>query len=115
MEEYERAISVIKEYIETNLFEPKLTWPKHEFDLRCYSRWAAEELLERIINESERLPEYLTGRVARRPLDLVKEFLDEVHTYLLLYDDSKTSMIFYTAERTAIDIILLFYKTERRH
>lgn len=108
MEEFESAISVIKKYMDDFLFEPKLTWPDNEFDTRCYSRWAAEEILERIILESEKLPEYITNKNVKKPLELIKDFINELHIYTQIYNDNKNSIIFYIAERTAIDIALLF-------
>ena len=39
------AISTIKNYIDTYLFEPKSNWPEDEFAARSYSRWAADYIL----------------------------------------------------------------------
>lgn len=114
MEEYEYALSIIKEYIEESLFKPQLSWPEYEFNVRCYSRWAAEEILERLIRESEKLPEYLTGKVAKKPSDIIREFINELHEYSQTADDTDSSIIFYSAERTAIDIALLYKKEGRR-
>ena len=46
----EVAICKIMSYIENNLFEPGYLWDKHIFKERSYSRWAAYEILERIMD-----------------------------------------------------------------
>lgn len=58
---YDVAISVIQEYIDEYLFIPAINWPDNEFNIRCYSRWAADELIFRMKNESKILPKHISA------------------------------------------------------
>lgn len=44
------AVSITMRYIDENLFEPQFKWPKIEFARRSYSRWAAYEILELLLD-----------------------------------------------------------------
>lgn len=105
---YGVAISIIQEYIDECLFEPSSNWPKCEFDERCYSRWAANELIERMKTESEILPEHISGRKAKSPLKVIENFINELEYFLMTTDDQKHRFLFSAARDTAIDIVLLF-------
>ena len=104
----DEAITVIQDYIQETLFEPESDWPKSEFYARCYARWAANEILERLIKEDMKLPSYLTGKKKRRPFDIIKEFIDEMDYYSEIGECKQSRYIFAIAKNTAIDIILLF-------
>lgn len=93
----EVVTTIIQEYIDKYLFEPASTWPKHEFNLRTYSRWAANELLERVKN-----------RKSESPIDTIGEFIDEMDNYSEVGDDKYTRLIFAIARETAEEIALLF-------
>jgi hypothetical protein len=101
----ETAVSEIQEYIDTYLFEPKQNWPEHCFVERSYSRWAAYFIKERIMEESLRLPAYLTGREHNTSVDIVLEFMDDMDYYLCSGSSKRSSLIFSTARRTAEDIL----------
>lgn len=105
---YEKTLLVIQEYIDTRLYIPLLRWPKDEFDKRCYSRWAANEILERLIDETMRLPQFITGRESKSPLDIISEFISELDYYVDISEDKRTRLIFSAAKDTATEIILLF-------
>lgn len=105
---YETAISVIQDYMDEYLFEPGRNWPEHEFNIRCYSRWAVEELLSRITEESTKPPYYISGKARKTPVVIINEFINEMDDYSELSDDKRSQFIFCTARDAAIDIILLF-------
>ena len=44
------AAELVVKYIETSLPPPQIEWGRREFDQRIYERWAAEELLSRLLN-----------------------------------------------------------------
>lgn len=94
----EVAVSVIQEYIDEYLFEPSITWPDSEFNRRSYSRWAAEEILSRVIQEPSN----------RDPLDIIEEFANEMDRYLDYSDDKAIYFIFIVAKETAEDVAFLF-------
>jgi len=68
---YETAISVISNYLDTHLSEQEKSWRTKEFKNRSYARWAATEILEKIIEEGFGLPSYLTGREPLSVLDII--------------------------------------------
>lgn len=93
----ELAVSVIQEYINKYLFEPRSNWPMYEFNVRSYSRWAANEIIGRIQNDSD-----------RSPVNVISEFIREVDLYSEKTPTNQSQLIFSVAKETAIDIILLF-------
>lgn len=48
----ERAIRIIQNYRRRYLFEPRGNWGDYEFNLRSYARWCADELINRICDNS---------------------------------------------------------------
>lgn len=107
MYETDIAVSTIKNYIDTYLFEPKGNWPEDEFAARSYSRWAADYILDRIINESQKLSNHITGIKSKTFTDIVQECIDELD-YCSEIRDGKFCKVFSIAKEVAIDIALLF-------
>ena len=101
------AISTIKNYIDTYLFEPKSNWPEDEFAARSYSRWAADYILDRIISESQKPPYHITGIESKTFTHIVQECIDELD-YCSEIRDGKFCKVFSIAKEVAIDIALLF-------
>lgn len=104
----EASISVIQKYIDECLFEPRLKWPKYYFTERSYSRWAAYEIQERIIEEALRLPPHITGREPRSLVDIIKAFISEMDDLSETSDNKRFQLIFLIARDTAEDILCLF-------
>lgn len=50
----ETAVRFVIQYIDDQLFLPSIKWPKEQLEERLYSRWAANELLMRLINNNPR-------------------------------------------------------------
>ena len=105
---YEVAVSIIQEYIDDNLFEPNANWPEYEFKNRCYERWAAEELITRITDESLILPDHVSGKRQKSPFRVIEKFIDEMDYHATRTDNQHHRFIFSIARDTAIDIIILF-------
>jgi hypothetical protein len=82
----------IQNYLNNDLFEPSLNWPKDEFKKRCYSRWAVNEIITRIMD---------------RPLDppdqIIELFLIEMIIYSTRENDSDE--IFSIASNTAEELL----------
>jgi hypothetical protein len=102
----EAAIYVIQKYIDVRLGLPLSSWPKYCFEERSYSRWAAYEIQERIMEEMLRLPSHITERESRSPIDVILEFMDSMDS--CSEDYKKTAFIFSIAKDTAEDILGLF-------
>lgn len=88
----DEAIFKIQNYLNNDLFEPSLNWPKDEFRKRCYSRWAVNEIITRIMD---------------RPLDppdqIIELFLIEMIIYSIRENDSDE--IFSIASNTAEELL----------
>lgn len=94
----EIAISIINEYINDCYFEPKQNWPEYEFRRRSISRWAADEILNRIRETPE----------SHNAVDIIEDFIDEMDNFIDLSDDRERSFIFQVAKEAAEDIGILF-------
>lgn len=72
----DRDVIMMEEYIRNNL----PTETKY-FDIYAYSRWAAYEILERMINETMKLPSHISGKEQLSAVDIVESFIDEMDYY----------------------------------
>ena len=92
----EVAIIKIMNYIENVLFEPGYRWDEFIFKERSYSRWAAYEILNRIIDKP------------LHPPDLVIEsFIIELTFYSCLKEDTEASRMFIIARDASQNILEL--------
>lgn len=88
------AIQTILNYVEKHLFIPQKKWDTHLLDQRIYARWAAMEIVERLINNP------LTDAD-----DVIFWYAIEMSMYLRMSTDEKTVFIFTTAKETAEEIL----------
>lgn len=95
------AITLIHDYMDKHLFEPQIGWPKQVFMERSYSRWAAIEMLERIMD-----------RPFDPPTTVIEDFLFEMAFYSQIEELSKSTCMFTVAEHTANDILYLILRKE---
>ena len=106
---YEQDILKLENYIRENLYCPRIEWGKKEFELQSYSRWAAFEILELLIKESLKLPEYLRDYPdTPSSFEIVKDFKYEME---YRYHDSMNGhsrLIFLIACDQASEILDLF-------
>ena len=93
----EEAALAIIHYMEEQLFEPQLNWPRYWFSQRTYSRWAATEILESVMDHP-----YAS------PVDIIEDFIIRMIYFAELNENSYTSRIFSTAKETAKDMLNLF-------
>lgn len=93
---YEKTILAIQNYMNKYLFEPQINWSKREFLKRSYSRWAASEILERIMD-----------RPFDQPDIIVEGFFLEMYMFIHSEEESESDLIFSTARDTAEDILHL--------
>ena len=95
--ETEQAISLVQECLNENLFEPSYFWPDQSFEERSYSRWAACEIWERLLDRPREDPDLI-----------VANFMFEMALFANSTDDSTKKRIFSIARDTAEDILTLF-------
>lgn len=92
-------------YIEENLYEPQSNWSEYRFSQHSYARWAANEILELLINNP-----------FARPGDLIERFLINVYhlkTQAKKKKDKKVSDIFKVTIKTAEDLLCLVENTNK--
>lgn len=93
----EVAIGEIQRYLEDTLFEPGNDWPSYIFERRSYARWAAFELLNRLMDHP-----------TEDPVTIVEAFMVEMDIYSYTKeDDTKKSFMFSTARDVAENVLYL--------
>lgn len=93
----EVAIDIVLNYINRELFEPDHRWPEDIFERRTYSRWAAYEVLERIMDHPYDDPSIV-----------IEKFWLEIGVILNGEHDLKKHRMFSIAKQTIEDIGRLF-------
>lgn len=91
----EVEIKKISQYIENDLFEPGPNWPHHLFEERSYSRWAAFEILHRLMDY---------------PFDQADVIIDGFIFEMSMFahgDNTNGRHIFSIAEKVARDILFI--------
>ena len=103
MEKHESAIQKITTYI-GNLERPNLKMKAEEFEEASYSIWAAEEILDRVINNCDLVPPHISGKLPLKPIQIIAFFADEMDFFVC---DGGGKM-FKIAKNVAEDIGRLF-------
>lgn len=93
---YEEAVRKILECLDENLFEPNIKWSDYEFERQSYSRWAAYEIMNRMMDHPCDIPEIAA-----------EEFLYTMATFAAITDEPKKRRIFEIARDTANDILTI--------
>lgn len=93
----DREISVLMDFIDEHLFEPESHWPKCFFDKRSYSRWAAYEMVERLMDHPFDSPDLI-----------IEEFMLKMAYFSCQSKDVHKNLIFTTARDTAEDVLDIF-------
>lgn len=101
------VIRMIQEYIEECLAIP-ITTNEELKNIFFYSQWAANEILNRIIDELSRLPAHITGREPRSHIEIIKEFVDEMDYYYHKCETKVNKLIYSSARTTGMEILYLF-------
>lgn len=91
----ERCVDIIIDYIEHSIGEIDDIWPEHIFEYRANERWAANEILERVMDH---------------PFDDAEIIVEEFYLEMLLYEKETKwehkKRIFSTAQATADKILI---------
>ena len=91
------AIQTVQKYIENHLFEPEKTWPNDIFERRVYSRWAALEILQRLMDNPFDFPDVV-----------IEGFYLEMDVRACMETDERRHKLFAIGRDTAQDILCLF-------
>ena len=102
------AVQTIQCYIDRYLFEPGSYWAEDYFAERSYSRWAAFEIQERLIEEITRLPPHITGREPLSIVEIILNFKRSLERCANVRDDKTSNLMFSAALTTTEEILNLF-------
>ena len=91
------AIIIVYNYIKQNLFEPSCNWSDFNFKKRSYERWAACEILDRIMKTEKHEPFYI-----------ILYFIYQMDKFSKIHEDSDSGFMFKTARDIGEKIISLF-------
>lgn len=104
----DRDVLTIINYIDDGFSEPRPVLPEAEFKRRSYSCWAANEILERAIRETDKLPVHITGLYPVTAMEMIEEFVCEMDRYRDECEDPGKKQIFEIASSEAKKIGRLF-------
>lgn len=93
----DRYVLMLEEYIRDNLPVPDRSDEDYIFELHTYSRWAAYEVLNRMIRETTKLPSHISGREPLSAEEIVEQFIDEMDYYAMMSPDLDAKDIFFIA------------------
>lgn len=92
---YDKSVNLILDYIEYSIGAIDDIWPEHMFEYRANERWAANEILERVIDS---------------PFDDPELIVEEFFLEMLLYESQtimeKKKKLFSIAKNTAEKILV---------
>jgi hypothetical protein len=91
----EAVILILQDYISEHLFEPGPNWPSYYFAERSYSRWVANEIIERV-----------KAQPLTAPIIVIEDFIRELDNCYSANEQNE--MLFSIARDAAEDIISLF-------
>lgn len=77
--------------------EPEIYWPRHHFEESCFSRWAAWEMIEAILDHPFDDPE-----------DVIEEFTMKMVIFSSIADGTDEGLIFSIAADFADECLTLF-------
>ena len=89
------AVRTIIEYLE-NSDAPEVDWPQQWYEEVCFSRWAAEELINAILDHPMAPAE-----------DTIEEFIIKMEVYASMSEGRDCGRIFSIAAETATEILEL--------
>ena len=108
---YDRDILSIENYIDLYLEHLAIDKPKCEFEIYAYSEWAANEVLERIMKEDERLPPHISGKELTPVTEIIEGFILDMDYFSSQTESIQKQLIFAIARDVGKDILDSF---ERR-
>lgn len=102
---YEKELNFISKYIDDRFYLPNLRFPREYFIKQSYSRWAGNEILQRIFLETEKPPTHITGVFPKTPLEIVQEFIEDMEFCICSRTNHDHDYIFKIAKTAAEEIM----------
>ena len=110
----DRDVALIEEYIQQCTVDVEDDYGSYYFDLHSYSRWAANEVLQRVICEAMKLPPHISGKESLTLLDVVETFIDEMDYYAYLIQSERAKEIFSIARDEGKCILFYICSSQRK-
>lgn len=88
------ALSRLYIYMTEHQKEPEKWMSEDVRKSFAYSKWIAEELYERLSDEFNKLPEFVTGCPVKTANEIVEEFIDEMDTYATQSESAESRFMF---------------------
>lgn len=108
---YDRDILSIEGYIDLYLENLEMDYPQCEFEIFAYSEWAANEILERIIKEDERLPPHISGVELTPVTEIIEGFILDMDYFASQTEVMRKQLIFSIARDVGKDILDSFERS----
>ena len=102
----DRDVLLIERYIHENFQDAT----DDSYD--AYSRWAANEILERVIFEAMKLPPHITGIESPTIFEILELFIDETDYYAYIAS-SDTGRDIFSAAREEAKLVLCYIQAHR--
>lgn len=101
----DRDVRIVEEYIQT-LPEATALDNREIFRLHVYSRWAAYEILDRVIGEAMKLPAHISGKESLSLDEIVESFIDEMDYFISASRSERSKTIFQIARDEGVCVQL---------
>lgn len=98
----DQDVRTVEDYIEQYVQEPNPDQSREIFRTLAYGRWAMYEILERVIEETERLPPHITGKESRTLSEITDEFIEEMEYYISIARSDRVREIFTCARSEVV-------------
>lgn len=103
------VIAVIRDYIDgLEMDMVRCVHGNDTFFLYSYSRWAANELLDRIIEEVSKPPPFVTNDIPKTYIEIIEEFIENMDYLSEQCSHREQQCIFSTARYVGEEIMALF-------
>lgn len=102
---YDRDIIAIEDYTNSYLHMMEIEYPPCELEILAYSQWAADEVLDRVIKESMKLPPHITGKEPIPTAEIIEGFVLDMDYLCSETDDVHKQLIFSIARDVGKDIL----------
>lgn len=94
--------------MDTQFPDMDTVFPEYKFRECSYARWAADEIIDRLIDEASKLPPHITGELPRSVIEIIDEAVQDLDCYFYNSNTVDTQEMFFIALDTAKKIRKLF-------
>lgn len=103
---YDCDIAIVESYIQTRK-------KQHSFKGECYCKWALDEILKRIFEESQKLPYHISGMEPESTIDIIREFIEEMDYYSEIASTEEVIYFVFMAKDEAELLLQRFERSQR--